>query len=99
MDRDANPYSPFGGRYSLSQRDCVDVPAIVRFGAMGRATETEKSRRVRIRAQPNILDLPDAGPREPRGDVAAEIELGMAVARAPDERTDRCRDPRRQNAQ
>src|SRR5271170_3676016 len=67
-------------RHSSSQRDCIDVTAIVRFGAMGRATETEKSRWVGVRAQLNILDLPDAGPREPRGDIPAEIELGMAVA-------------------
>ena len=47
---------------------------------MGRAAETEKSRRLRVGAEPQILDLLDAGPLKPRGDVAAEIEQGMTVA-------------------
>jgi len=41
-----------GGRLTacLRQRDRVDVAAIVRFGAMGRAAEAEEARRLAIGA-------------------------------------------------
>src|SRR6516165_846437 len=63
------------------ERDGIDVPAIVRLGAVGGATEAEKSCRVCVSAQPQVLDLADAGPLKPGADIAAEIEMGMTVAR------------------
>ena len=63
------------------QRDGVDVTAIILLAPMGRAAETEKSRRIGVGAQREILDLRDGGPHQPRPDIAGEIEQGMAGAR------------------
>jgi hypothetical protein len=51
---------------SVDQRDRVDVPAVIGFGAVGRAAIAEKPRRIGVGAKPEVLDRADAGPRQPR---------------------------------
>src|SRR4029077_11332013 len=48
---------------------------------MGAAAEAEKPLGVGISAKPDILDLRDAGPRQPRADIAGKIEHGVVLAR------------------
>ena len=86
------------GPLFVGQRDGVDVPAVVGLGAVGGAAIAEKPGRIGIGAQAQILDSADAGPRQPRRDIAAKIEQGMAVARRRRRRTGCWRGPRRQNA-
>src|ERR1700733_839730 len=63
------------------QSDGVYVAAVIDFGAMRGAAVAEKSVGVGIGAQAKIFDLADTGPLQPRRDIAAEIEQGMARAR------------------
>ena len=57
------------------------MPAVIGFGAMRGAAIAEKARRIGIGTKAEILDVADPGPLEPRRDIAAEIELGVTVAR------------------
>jgi hypothetical protein len=43
------------------QRDGVDMAAVIRLGAVGGAAEAEKSLRLRIGAEPDVVDLLHAG--------------------------------------
>src|SRR5580658_8999747 len=63
------------------------MAAVIGFGAVGGAAEAEKPLRIGIGAKPNILDMADAGPGQPRADIAGKIEHGMAVARCRREET------------
>src|SRR5262249_28538204 len=62
------------------QGDGIDVAAVVRLGAMGGAAIGEKSGRIGVGAQTQILDLVDPSKLEPHGDIAGEIEHGVAIA-------------------
>ena len=57
------------------------MPSVIRLGAVSGAAEAEKSLRLGIGAKPDILDLLNAGPLEPRGNVARQVEQGMTLAR------------------
>src|ERR1700729_882391 len=63
------------------QGDGIDMPAVIGLGAVGGAAEAEKSLRLGIGAKPAILDLLHAGPLEPRGDIARQVEQGVTFAR------------------
>src|ERR1700676_1488787 len=69
-----------GGEDS-EERDGVDVAAVIRLGAVRHAAIAEKTRRIGIGAQAEILGMADASPRQPRCDIAAKIEQGMARPR------------------
>ncbi len=62
------------------------MPAVVGLAVMGRAAEAEKPAGVGVGAQLEILHAAQAGALEPRGDVAGEIEQGVAGARRGDEK-------------
>src|SRR5262249_62036301 len=62
------------------QGDGIDVAPVVRLGAMGGAAIAEKPGRIGIGAQTQILDLVDTSKLEPHGDIAGEIEHGVAIA-------------------
>src|ERR1700727_1015300 len=62
------------------QHDGIDVPAIIRLGAVGGAAVAEKALRVGIGAQAEILDMANAGARETKRDITRQIEQGMAIA-------------------
>src|SRR5580693_459175 len=68
------------GAASAGQSDRIDVAAVVGFGAVGGAAEAIKPLRVGIGAKPDILDMADARPGQPRPDIAGEVEHGMTVA-------------------
>src|SRR5580692_6700719 len=68
------------GAASVGQSDRIHVAAVIGFGAVGGAAEAEKPLRVRIGAKPDVLDLADARPGQPRADIAGKVEHGMAVA-------------------
>src|SRR5580700_568918 len=73
----------FGGSAAAAlagQSYRVHMAAVIGFGAMGGAAEAEKPLRIRIGAKPDILDVADARPRQPRADIAGKVEHGMAVA-------------------
>src|SRR5215213_716317 len=59
------------------KRNCIDVTAIVRLAPMGGAAITEKTRRLRIGAEPEVLDAFDFSTFEPRPDVAGQVEHRM----------------------
>src|SRR5262249_46839745 len=81
MTKEASLQSALCYRASLARQcDSVNVPAIVGLGAMRGAPIAEKLLGIGVGAQPDILDLADAGALEPRGDIAGEVEHGMAVA-------------------
>src|SRR5215469_6025947 len=75
------PYWPLAISLFARQHDGIDVPAVIRLGAMDGAAVAEKAVRIGIGAQAEIFDMADAGAGEARGDIAREIEQGMAVAR------------------
>src|ERR671920_149472 len=64
---------------SARERDGVDVPAIIALAELGRAAIAEEALRFREGVEAKILDLADAGTREPRPDVAGQIEHGAAA--------------------
>src|SRR5580700_11307636 len=65
---------------SAGQSDRIHVAAVVGFGAVGGAAEAVKPLRIGIGAKPDILDMADARPGQPRADIAGKVEHGMAVA-------------------
>ncbi len=85
-------------RRFISQRDRIDVAAVIGFAAVGGAAEAEKLRRIGVGAQAEILDMADAGPRQARRHIAGKIEQRMAVARGARRRSGCWRGPRRRNA-
>src|SRR3954468_24306979 len=62
------------------QRDRVDVAAIIRLAAMSGAAVTEEARRVRVGAEPQVLDAFDFSAFDPRPDVAGQIEHGVVFS-------------------
>ena len=62
------------------QRNRIDVTAVIRLGPMGGAAVAEKARRVRIGAEPKVLDALDFSTFEPRPDVAGQVEHRVAGA-------------------
>src|SRR3984957_11864985 len=62
------------------QSDRIHMAAVIGLGAVGGAAEAEKPLRIGIGAKPDILDVADAGPGQPRADIACKVEHGMAVA-------------------
>src|SRR3984893_12307894 len=75
------------GTALAGQSDRIHVAAVVGFGAVGGAAEAVKPLRIRIGAKPDILDMADARPGQPRADIAGKVEHGMAVARGRREET------------
>src|SRR5260370_25978858 len=71
----------YAGAASDGQSDRIHVAAVIGFGAMGSAAEAEKPLGIGIGAKPDILDMADARPGQPRADIAGKVEHGMAVAR------------------
>src|ERR1700719_1748020 len=68
------------GTASAGQSDRIHVAAVIGLGAVGGAAEAVKPLRIRIGAKPDIFDMADARPGQPRADIAGEGEHGMAVA-------------------
>src|SRR5580700_5241568 len=56
------------------------MAAVIGLGAVGGAAEAEKPLRIGIGAKPDILDVADARPGQPRADIAGKVEHGMTVA-------------------
>src|ERR1700688_2012519 len=75
------------GLASAGQGDRIHMAAVIGFGAVGGAAEAEEPLRIGIGAKPDILDVADARPGQPRADIAGEIEHGVAVARGRREET------------
>src|ERR1700688_4978593 len=69
------------GTASTGQSDCIHVTAVIGLGAVGGAAEAVKPVRIGIGAKPDILDVADTRPGQPRADITGKIEHGMAVAR------------------
>src|SRR5580700_8754444 len=70
----------YAGAVLAGQGDCIHVAAVIGLGAVGGAAEAEKPLRVGVGAKPDILDVADARPGQPRADIAGKVEHGMAVA-------------------
>src|ERR1700722_7879002 len=62
------------------QSDRIHMAAVIGFGAVSGAAEAEKPLRTGIGAKPDILDVADARPGQPRADIAGKVEHGMAIA-------------------
>src|SRR5580704_5500809 len=75
------------GAASVGQSDRIHVAAVIGFSAVGGAAEAVKPLRIGIGAKPDILDMADARPGQPRADIAGKVEHGMAVARSRHEET------------
>src|ERR1700730_12744406 len=58
----------------------IHVAAVICLSAVGSAAEAVKPAGVGIGAKPDILDVADARPGQPRTDIAGKVEHGMAVA-------------------
>src|SRR5580704_17570473 len=56
------------------------MAAVIGFGTVGGAAEAEKPLRIGVGAKPDILDVANARPGQPRADIAGKVEHGMAVA-------------------
>src|SRR3984957_1908932 len=69
------------GAVLAHKSDRIHMAAVIGLGAVGGAAEAEKPLRIGIGAKPNILDVADARPGQPRADIAGKVEPGMAVAR------------------
>src|ERR1700722_3298864 len=69
------------------QSDRIHMAAVIGLGAVGGAAEAEKPLGVGIGAKPDILDVAEARPGQPRADIAGKVEHGMAVARGRREET------------
>src|SRR5580704_7175135 len=68
------------GAALTGQSDRIHVAAVIGLGAVGGAAEAVKPLRVGIGAKPDIFDMADARPGQPRPDIAGKVEHGMAVA-------------------
>src|SRR5262245_34925075 len=71
-----------GPAISIGQCDRVDMSSVIGLVAVPRAAIAVASFDVGIGAAADVLNLPDAGGRQPRLDIAREIEHGVAVLRA-----------------
>src|ERR1700741_658598 len=70
------------GAASGGQSDRIHVAAIIGLGAVGGAAEAVEPLGIGIGAKPDVLDMADARPGQPRADIAGKVEHGMAVARS-----------------
>src|SRR5450830_534606 len=78
------PWSPDGGRSprkaSIGERDGVDMPAVIGLALLCGAAVAEEALGLGIVAQAEVLEIHDAGALHAIGDVAGEIEHGVAGA-------------------
>src|SRR3954469_11702501 len=63
------------------ERDRIQMPAVIRFVAVDRTAIAVEMLRLFIGAAAEVLDLRDAGAREPRLDVARKVKQRVSLAR------------------